>query len=221
MAPEESQQAGGPHQPGQADGGGDGPRDRSALIYCGLCGALNPAGNHYCAACGTTLVDAFHASEGLRVFERPDAASRLIEIVPSGRELEVVDDADAPADYARVRVQSGRLGYIRLQEVEALSGGGVSAGSSNQAGAPAQRAPDINVNAVGCISSTGAIGSLTLLLATAALGLALLALSDSADTGILAAVFCVVVLPFLLLTTGFYLYARSRDERLKRETEEE
>ena len=189
--------------------------DRSALIYCGLCGALNPAGNHYCAACGTTLVDAFHASEGLRVFERPDAASRLIEIVPSGRELDVVEDADAPADYVRVRLQSGRLGYIRLQEVEALAGNAASGHQDDHA----RRAPDINVHAIGCISSTGAIGSLALLLATAALGLALLALSDSADAGILAAVFCAVVLPFLLLTTGFYLYARSRDERLKREGE--
>ncbi|MDQ2655061.1 MAG: hypothetical protein M3Z20_18675, partial [Chloroflexota bacterium] len=56
----------------------------STLIYCGLCGALNPASNHFCAACGTTLVDAFHATEGLRVFERPDPAARLIEILPSG-----------------------------------------------------------------------------------------------------------------------------------------
>ncbi len=189
--------------------------ERSALIYCGLCGALNPAGNHYCAACGTTLVDAFHASEGLRVFERPDAASRLIEIVPSGRELDIVEDADAPADYARVRLQSGRLGYIRLQEVETLAGMAASGRQDDHA----QRAPDINVHAIGCVSSTGAIGSLALLLATAALGLAFLALSDSADAGVLAAVFCVVVLPFLLLTTGFYLYARSRDERQKREGE--
>ena len=189
--------------------------DRSALIFCGLCGALNPAGNHYCAACGTTLVDAFHASEGLRVFERPDAASRLIEIVPSGRELDVVEDADAPADYARVRLQSGRLGYIRLQEVETLAGLAATGHQDDHA----QRAPDINVHAIGCVSSTGAVGSLALLLATAALGLAFLALSDSADAGILAAVFCVVVLPFLLLTTGFYLYARSRDERLRREGE--
>ncbi len=188
-------------------------RDRSALIYCGLCGALNPAGNHFCAACGTTLVDAFHASEGLRVFERPDAASRLIEIVPSGRELDIVDDADAPADYARVRLASGRLGYIRLQEVEALVAAG---GMATADGDHTLRAPDINTNARGCISSTGAIGALALFLATAALGLALLALSDSADTGILAAVFCVVVIPFLLLTIGFYLYARSREGRIER-----
>src|SRR5690349_17455455 len=33
-------------------------RDRESrpLIFCGMCGALNPATNHYCAACGTTLV---------------------------------------------------------------------------------------------------------------------------------------------------------------------
>ncbi len=219
MASNDPEQPTGPALPPDRaeDEAGRSPQlERSALIYCGLCGALNPAGNHYCAACGTTLVDAFHASEGLRVFERPDAASRLIEIVPSGRELDVVEDADAPADYARVRLQSGRLGYIRLQEVEALAGLAASGGG----GEHGQRAPDINVHAIGCVSSTGAIGSLALLLATAALGLAFLALSESADAGILAAVFCVVVLPFLLLTTGFYLYARARDERLKREAEE-
>src|ERR671917_1556878 len=66
----------------------------SGLIYCGLCGALNPATNHFCAACGTTLVDAFHASEGLRVFERPDAASRLIEILPSGGDIDVLEDVN-------------------------------------------------------------------------------------------------------------------------------
>lgn len=219
MASNDPEQPTGPTPPPDRteSGAGDTPQsDRSELIYCGLCGALNPAGNHYCAACGTTLVDAFHASEGLRVFERPDAASRLIEIVPAGRELDIVEDADAPADYVRVRLQAGRLGYIRLQEVETLAGMAARGGGGGDS-EHVQRAPDINVHAIGCVSSTGAIGSLALLLATAALGLAFLALSDSADAGILAAVFCVVVLPFLLLTTGFYLYARSRDERQRRE----
>ena len=86
----------------------------SALIYCGLCGALNPASSYYCAACGTTLVDAFHATEGLRVFERPDPAARLIEILPSGGELEVIEDAAAPVDWVRIRLPSGRLGYVRI-----------------------------------------------------------------------------------------------------------
>src|SRR3954447_21779519 len=93
----------------------------SEFIYCGLCGALNPATSYYCAACGTTLVDAFHASEGLRVYDRPDTASRLIEIVPSGSEIDVVDDPDAPDEFARVKLSHGRLGYIRLADVEALA----------------------------------------------------------------------------------------------------
>jgi hypothetical protein len=82
----------------------------STVIYCGLCGALNPASSYYCAACGTTLVDAFHATEGLRVFERPDPAARLIEILPSGGELDVVADPAASADWLRIRLPSGRLG---------------------------------------------------------------------------------------------------------------
>src|SRR5215210_5434271 len=113
-----------------------GGQPRSALIYCGLCGALNPSTNHYCAACGTTLVDAFHATEGLRVYERPDAASRLVELVPAGSELDVVEDPSAPADFVRVRLPRGRLGYIRLREVEARAAGPPPTAST--------RAPDIN-----------------------------------------------------------------------------
>src|SRR5680860_1653303 len=84
--------------------------DRGLLIFCGMCGALNPAASFHCAACGSTLVDAFHATEGLRVFERPDAASRIIEIVPAGSELDINEDPDAPADYVRVRLSNGKLG---------------------------------------------------------------------------------------------------------------
>lgn len=180
-------------------------RGRSNLIYCGFCGALNPATNHFCAACGTTLVDAFHASEGLRVFERPDSASRLIEIVPAGTELEVVEDPAAPEDFVRVRLPHGRLGYIRLQEVEALASG---------APAPDLGRPDVNTNARGCITPAAALGALVLLVVTGTLGLALILRSDSTDAGIYALVFCLGVAPLLLLTTGLYLYARNREERL-------
>ena len=187
--------------------------DRSSLIYCGLCGALNPATNHYCAACGTTLVDAFHATEGLRVYERPDSASRLVEIVPAGSELDVVEDPQAPADFVRVRLPRGRLGYIRLQEVEAGAAG---------AAAPvaAIRRPDINTNARGCVSTTGALASLALLVITGALGLVVISRANPADGGVLTLVFCVAVVPLLLLTIGLYLAARSREDRLAEEEAE-
>jgi hypothetical protein len=190
-----------------------GGQRRSALIYCGLCGALNPSTNYYCAACGTTLVDAFHATEGLRVFERPDAASRLVEIVPAGSELNVVEDPDAPADYVRVRLDQGRLGYVRLADVEALVG--------PTATAPDLTAPDINTNARGCVTQTGALGALLLLVVLSTLGFYLLSRADRADTGVLALVFCFAIGPLLLLTIGLYLYARSREERLEAEAEEE
>jgi hypothetical protein len=186
-----------------------GGQPRSALIYCGLCGALNPSTNYYCAACGTTLVDAFHATEGLRVFERPDAASRLIEIVATGSQLEVVEDQDAPADYVRVRLPQGRLGYVRLTDVEALAG--------DVTEAPDVYAPNINTAARGCVTPMGAIGALALLIAISTLAFVLLSQSDRADTGVLAIVFCVTVGPILLLTIGLYLYARDREERLEAE----
>ncbi len=187
-------------------------RGRSTLIYCGLCGALNPASNHFCAACGTTLVDAFHATEGLRVFERPDSASRLVEIVPAGSELDIVEDPEAPEDFVRVRLAHGRLGYIRLQEVEALAS---APGQASGVGAP-----DINTNARGCVTPTAALASLALLIVTATLGLFLILRSESSDAGILATIFCLAVAPFMALTIGLYLYARTRDERLEEEEDE-
>ena len=180
---------------------------RPSLIYCGFCGALNPASNHFCAACGSTLVDAFHASEGLRVFERPDSASRLIEIVPSGTELDVVEDPAAPADFVRVRLAQGRLGYIRLQEVEALATG-------QREGTIRPGLPDVNTNARGCVTPAAALGALVLLLVTGTLGLALILVSDSTDAGIYALVFCLGFAPLMALTIGLYLYARNREERL-------
>ena len=87
----------------------------SALIYCGLCGALNPASHHFCAACGSTLVDAFSAVEGLRVFERADPASRVIEILPSGDLLDLVEDPDAPAGLLILLGLVVRALYVAVQ----------------------------------------------------------------------------------------------------------
>lgn len=189
--------------------------DREAgqpLIFCGMCGALNPAGKFYCAACGTTLVDAFHATEGLRVYERPDSASRLIEIVPSGTELDVVEDPNASEDFARVRLVSGKLGYIRLQEVDALAAPGqVRTGISE---------PDINTNARGCVTPVAALGALALVLMLGVLMLAIMFRSDTYDQGTMMLVFCVGLGPLLLLTVAIYLYARSRDDRLNAEEED-
>ncbi|HEV2073860.1 MAG TPA: SH3 domain-containing protein [Thermomicrobiales bacterium] len=195
-----------------------GPEEgRGPLIFCGMCGALNPATNFYCAACGTTLVDAFHATEGLRVFERPDSASRLIEIVPSGTELEVADDPDAPEDFVRVRLQHGRLGYIRMQDVDALANLSGAVHRTTPAGRPM---PDINTNATGCISSTAALGSVVLV---AMLGLLMIVIAMRANTydqGTLALVFCFGIGPLMIMTVAFYLYAKSREDRLADEDDE-
>jgi hypothetical protein len=184
---------------------GEHPDDRGMLIFCGMCGALNPSRNFYCAACGTTLVDAFHATEGLRVFERPDAASRIIEIVPSGSELEVDDDPDAPTDYARIRLDDGRLGYIRLAEVASLA--------TRPAPTASGTSGDINTNARGCVSPIAAIASLVLLILLSSFALYLLSQEDTADAGFLALVTCFVVAPIALLMIFLYLMARDREDR--------
>lgn len=178
---------------------------RGNLIFCGMCGALNPSSNHYCAACGTTLVDAFHASEGLRVFELPDAASRLIEIVPSGSELDLVDDPNAPADYARIRLSNGKLGYIRLPELASLT----------SLAAPIQEADSGNINtaARGCVSPVAALASVVLLVMLGSLSLYLLSQEDSTESGFLALVMCAVVSPIAFLMIVLYLMARDREDR--------
>jgi hypothetical protein len=175
-----------------------------------MCGALNPATSFYCAACGTTLVDAFHATEGLRVYERPDTASRLIEIVPSGTELEVAEDPDAPEDFVRVRLAYGRLGYIRLRDVEAMATSATSA-ARRPTSAPL---PDINTNATGCISSAAALGAVALVAVLGLLMIIIIRRANVYDQGTLALVFCVGIGPLLLLTVAFYLYAKSREDRL-------
>lgn len=188
--------------------------DRGGLIFCGMCGALNPSTNFYCAACGTTLVDAFHATEGLRVFERADAASRIIDIVPSGTELDIDDDPDAPDDYVRIRLRSGRLGYIRLHEVTARSGAD-----------PVLLDPDLpdpNVRARGCVSRTGALAALGLLIVLGGLAAYLLQQGDSGQGGFLAFISCIIVAPITFLMIFFYLMARDReDQRLADEEEGE
>lgn len=194
---------------------GDPVDDRGSgrpLIFCGMCGALNPADTFYCAACGTTLVDAFHATEGLRVYERPDSASRLIEIVPSGTELDVVEDPSLSEDFVRVRMLSGRLGYIRLQEVDALELTG-----QVRAATPA---PDINTNARGCVTPLAALGALALVLMLGVLMLVIMVRSNTYDQGTMMLLFCVGLGPLLLLTVAIYLYARSRDDRLNAEEED-
>jgi hypothetical protein len=190
--------------------------ERAQLIYCGLCGALNPGTSFYCAACGTTLVDAFHASEGLRVYDRPDTASRLIEIVPAGAELDVVEDPDAPADFVRVKLSHGRLGYIRLDDVAALA----SAPRTDSAIDAALGTPDINTNARGCVTQTGALAALVLMVVLSTLVFIWIGQTESSESGIMALAACITLGPLLVMTIGLFIYARSRDERLEYMAEE-
>jgi hypothetical protein len=189
--------------------------NQSPLVFCGMCGALNPATSYYCAACGTTLVDAFHGTEGLRVYERPDSASRLIEIVASGSELEIAEDANAPSDFVRVRLVSGKLGYIRLQDVESRVGAAPAPAATRW-----EQAADINSHAKGCVSSTAALGALALAVALGFLVIAVMVKSNTYDRGTYAIIFCFGVGPFFLLTVLLYIYSRSREERLAAESEE-
>ena len=198
-----------------AENSESGPRDPwdagtsaagSTVIYCGLCGALNPASSYYCAACGTTLVDAFHATEGLRVFERPDPAARLIEILPSGGELDVVADPTASVDWLRIRLPYGRLGYVQAAEGAAAAPGPTTSLRF--------RPPDINTNARGCVTSSAALWALALLVITAIFGVVIVARARQEDAGLLGIVFCLTLGPLILVTIGAYVAARTREDQL-------
>lgn len=191
-------------------------RGRRPLIFCGMCGALNPATSFYCAACGTTLVDAFHATEGLRVYEFPDSASRLIEIVPSGTELDIVEDPNSPEDFVRVRLEYGRLGYIRLQDVATMAEVPRGPGDPDSAAELA-----INTNARGCVSSTGALASIGLVIVLAILMLVVIERASIYDQGTLAIIFCLGIGPLLAMTVLLYLYARGREDRIARTGDDE
>jgi hypothetical protein len=188
--------------------------ERARLIYCGQCGALNPATNAFCSACGATLVDAFHASEGLRVYDRPDSASRLVDIISPGNELDLVDDPDAGPDFVRIKLEYGRLGYIRVRDIEAL------AAMAPAAPADPLGVPDINTNARGCVTQTGALLAIVLILMLTVLTIFYISTTPDSEQGIIALAACVSLGPLIFATVAIYIYARARDERLEAEAED-
>lgn len=177
------------------------------VIYCGSCGALNPRANHFCSACGHQLVDAYHPSEGLRVYTIPDPAAPLVEIVDPNADITVVEtEEELPADYAKVTLEDGRLGYVRLREVADAAG-------------IADRA-ERRARPGGCISSTAVLAAIILMMIAAAFVL-ITALRSSDDTaGFIAVLTCITVVPAMLFVVGFYLYVRKREDELADDAEE-
>lgn len=173
----------------------------TGVIYCGTCGAMNPRTNHFCSACGHQLVDAYHASEGLRVYATPDPAAPLVEIVPAGADLQVLEtEEDLPADFVKIALEDGRLGYVRLREVERAVGD--------------LEVEETRREPIGCISSTAVLAILGLLIVSAALVLVTATRSSDNTADFIAFLACIILVPFLLLVVGFYLYVRKREEDL-------
>jgi hypothetical protein len=165
---------------------------------------------YYCARCGSTLVDAFHATEGLRVFQRPDDASRIIEIVSSGTAIDVLPDDDAPADYARIRLEDGRLGYVKLSDLNIPKGTAAPAGSIST---PQDDAPDINTNARGCVTPSAALASIGLVIVLSVLLFLVFDQGREQDTGVILLFFCITVVPILVLLVALYISARAREDQ--------
>ena len=180
--------------------------EQGGVIYCGSCGALNPRTNHYCSACGHQLVDAYHPSEGLRVYLTPDPGAALVEIVDPGADITVVSTAEElPAEFAKVLLEDGRVGYVHLREVGSIADGA-------QAGPRA---------ATGCISSTAVLAILGLLVLAATLVFVTALRGGDNSDNFIAVLACVVIVPFLLLVVGLYLYMRKREDELLDDADED
>jgi len=178
----------------------------TGVIYCGTCGAMNPRTNHFCSACGHQLVDAYHASEGLRVYAAADPSAPLVEIVPSGADLQVLEtDEELPGDFVKIALEDGRVGYVRLHEVEQTVGD-----VDREA---TRREP------IGCISSTAVLAILALIIVSAALVLVTAIRSNDDTADFIAFLSCIIIVPFLLMVVGFYLYVRKREDELLAERE--
>lgn len=175
------------------------------ILYCGSCGAMNPRTNHYCSACGHALVDAYHASEGLRVYMTADTGATLVDIVDPGADITVLETSETlPGDFVKVSLPDGRTGYVRLREVEQAAGGELP-------GEPGRKEP------IGCISSTGLLAIILLSIVVAALALVTAFQSTDANADFLAVLSCIVVVPFFLTVIGFYLYVRKREDEIAEE----
>ena len=175
--------------------------EQTGIIYCGSCGALNPRSNHFCSACGHQLVDTYHSSEGLHVYQHADPSAPIVEIIDPGAEIDVVvSEEDIPGDFVKVALEDGRIGYVRLRDVE-------------QAYPEAQSEP-VRREPVGCISSTALLAIIIL----SALGIALTMLvafrSDDSTADFIAVLSCIGLVPVFLAVIGFYLYTRKREKEL-------
>jgi hypothetical protein len=134
------------------------------------------------------------------VYVTPDPGAPLVEILDSGASITVVDTDEAlPADFVKITLDDGRLGYVRLREVEAAIGGDSS---------PTRREP------IGCVTPTALLAVIALLIMTSVLMLAIAVRSSNDQGGLIAAFACLFVVPFLFVVVGFYLYVRKREEEL-------
>ena len=113
----------------------------------------------------------------------------------------------------RVKLEYGRLGYIRVADIEALAS--LATGRPDPLGVP-----DINTNARGCITQTGALLALALLMLLTVFTVFYISQTTAEEQGIVALAACVSLGPLLIVTVAIYIYARSRDERLEAEVEE-
>jgi hypothetical protein len=136
----------------------------------------------------------------------PDPGAALVEILDTGSNLTVVStDEDLPADFVKVTLDDGRVGYVHLREVES----GIEAGELGE-----RREP------VGCISSTALLAIAALLVLSVALAFLTASRSGDANASLLAVIGCAFVVPFLLVVVGFYFYVRKREDELLDERED-
>lgn len=140
------------------------------------------------------------------MYATPDPGAPLVEILDTGADLTVVStDEQLPADFAKVTLEDGRVGYVHLREVDAAVVGG---------GLEERREP------VGCVSSTALLAIAALLVLSVALIFLTASRSGDPNASLIAVLGCAFVVPFLLVVVGFYFYVRKREDELLDERDE-
>jgi hypothetical protein len=117
----------------------------------------------------------------------------------------MLPDADAPADYARIQLEDGRIGYVKLSEVNRSAPGATTT--------PSPALPDINTNARGCVTPGAMLASIALVFVLSVLLFIVFTRGREEDTGIVLLFFCITVVPLLVLLVALYVSARAHEDR--------
>jgi hypothetical protein len=146
-------------------------------------------------------VDAYHAADGLRVYQTPDPAAPLVDLVSPNLEVTIIDtDEPLPNDFAKIALPDGRIGYVWLRELEQAL--------------PEARAMSARGRPLGCISSTAILAVIALMILGGLFTLLVGFRSNDGTADFISVLACFSLGPLILVVAFFYFYTRKREQEL-------